>query len=235
MSNQEDYLDEDKPMTLRVMKQRFCVISMLTPNSFPEERRAEFANQKILGLKVKGVFETYEDAKSWCDRFQKMQKEHHLFVGEVGKWLPFDVDISNMETEDDPVYREKALNDYMGSYKKCLTEEDEKEKARRAEQLQGANVVTNTLNAPNYTGIGNPNITDPGITPAAYDWSEGLGELEKDMNENLTGQTTTPEPKVSLENKKIETEEELNKRKESLINIENKLNEIKKIQSQLKK
>lgn len=234
MSNQEDYLDEDKPLVHKVNKQRFCIISMLTPNSFPVERREEFANQPVLGIKVKGVFETYENAKLWCEKFQKIQKEHHLFVGEVGKWLPFDVDITKMESEDDPVYREQALNNYMKAYKDCLKEEDIKERERRAEQLKGANVVTKSLNAPEYTGIGNPNITDPSVTPASYDWSEGLNELEKDMNESLT-ETKSTNSKITLDSQLVETSEILNKKKESLKGIDSKLSEIKKLQEQLKK
>lgn len=154
INKDEDYLDEDKPLRQLVKKQDFCVVSMLTPNSFPESRREEFKDQKILGLKIRGVFETYDDAKNHAAKLQKLDKFHNVFVGEVGKWLPFDVDISNMQTEDDAVYREKSLNNYMKSYKDSLKEEEILEKQRKEEQLKGAKVVTGKTDAPLELGLG---------------------------------------------------------------------------------
>jgi hypothetical protein len=119
----EDYLDEDKPFSQLVKKQNFVVLSMLTPNSFPEAKRDQYKDQKILGVKIRGVFETYEQAKARCEQLQKLDKFHNIFVGEIGKWLPFNADISTMQTEDDPVYREKSLNTYMKAYKDSLKEE----------------------------------------------------------------------------------------------------------------
>jgi hypothetical protein len=31
---------------------------MLTPNCFPEDKREQYKDQKILGVKIRGVFET---------------------------------------------------------------------------------------------------------------------------------------------------------------------------------
>ena len=39
INKEEDYLDEDKPLRQLVKKQDYCVVSMLTPNSFPESKR----------------------------------------------------------------------------------------------------------------------------------------------------------------------------------------------------
>lgn len=75
---EEDHLDEDKPFRELVKKQNFCVISMLTPNSFPESKRAQYGDQKILGIKVRGVFETYEGAKARCAVLQKLDKNHNI-------------------------------------------------------------------------------------------------------------------------------------------------------------
>jgi len=166
---EEDYLDEDKPLKQLVKKQNFCVLSMLTPNAFPENKREQYRDQKILGIKIRGVFETYEDAKSHADRLQKQDKFHNVFVGEVGKWLPFDVDIATMQTEDDPVYREQALNQYMKAYKDCLKEEEIEEKERKEQTLKANNakVVTGQTDAPEATGIGCPEITSPGVVPSS--------------------------------------------------------------------
>ena len=74
----EDYLEEDKPFRHMVKKQNFCILSMLTPNAFPESKREEYKDQKILGVKVRGVFETYEDARKQAELLQKQDKFHNI-------------------------------------------------------------------------------------------------------------------------------------------------------------
>jgi len=243
---EEDFLDEDKPFKHSVKRQNFCVISMLTPNCFPEDKREEYKDQKILGIKVRGVFESYDDAKAHSEKLQQIDKFHNIFVGEVGKWLPFDVDISNMQTEDDPVYREKSLNQYMKAYKDCLKEEEVTEKERKNEQLKGANVVTGKTDAPIETGIGCPEITPAGIIPSSYmqsadsikekvneyaDKNEEKNE-EKDEDNDLD-QTTSQFNTASTE--KIKIEEDIQQSKNNMKELESKLDMISKIYSELKK
>lgn len=200
---EEDYLDEDKPFKQMVKKQNFCVISMLTPNSFPESKREQYKDQKILGIKVRGVFETYEDAKQRADVLQKLDKYHNIFIGEVGKWLPFNVDIGTMETEDDPVYREQALNQYMKAYKDTLKEEEVDEKERKEQTLKANNakVVTGKTNAPEATGIGCPEITPVGVIPN----SNTLTSKTKIETETET-ETEDQSPVLNLEKEKVEVE-----------------------------
>ena len=197
---EEDYLDEDKPFKQLVKKQNFCIISMLTPNSFPETKRAQYQDQKILGIKVRGVFETYEEAKTRCDTLQKLDKYHNIFIGEVGKWLPFNVDISTMETDDDPVYREQALNQYMKAYKDSLKEEEVEEHERKEESLKATNakVVTGQHNAPEATGIGCPEITPAGIVP------QSMKKTKENTNTNTNIENDEEDSILETESKKVE-------------------------------
>jgi hypothetical protein len=239
---EEDYLDEDKPFRQLVKKQNFTVISMLTPNCFPEDKRQEYKDQKILGIKVRGVFETYEDAKAHSEKLQQLDKFHNIFVGEVGKWLPFDVDISNMQTEDDPVYREKSLNQYMKAYKDTLKEEEVTEKERKEEQLKGANVVTGKTNAPVGTGIGCPEITPAGVIPNMQTESsltEKVNEYaENDVDvvveDDEEDDQTTSQLK-NANNEKIKIEEDLEQSKNNMKELQSKLETINQIYSELKK
>ena len=209
----EDYLDEDKPFRHQLKKQNYCVISMLTPNSFPEGKREQYKDQKILGIKVRGVFEEYQEAADRASYLQKMDKYHNIFVGEVGKWLPFDVDTTNMGSEDQ-VYREKSLNKYMKSYKDSLQEDEETEKARKNEMLNGAKVVTGKHDATN---------TD-------------LGNLDTEPEPKLNSKTYV-EDNSELLQKRSElgsVELELNNSKITLEALEDKLSTIQKIYSELK-
>jgi hypothetical protein len=245
-------LDEDKPFKQMVKKQNFCVMSMLTPNSFPENKREQYRDQKILGIKVRGVFETYEDARTRADQLQKMDKHHNIFVGEIGKWLPFDVDISTMETEDDPVYREQALNQYMKAYKDCLKEEEVEEKERKEQTLKANNakVVTGMTDAPDYTGIGCPEITPPGIVPQSYKSGQSVDSVPEtdnstemvENNEDYSAQvnTKTSEKNVDDEIRTTQSEKskivsELEDSKANLKELESKLAAINQIYADLKK
>jgi hypothetical protein len=245
LKQDEDYLDEDKPFKFMVKKQNFCILSMLTPNAFPEEKREQYKDQKILGIKVRGVFETYEDAKAQADKLQKQDKFHNIFVGEVGKWLPFNVDISEMQTEDDPVYREQALNKYMKAYKDCLKEEEVSEKQRKEESLKGATVVTDTINAPDYTGLGCPEITAPGVVPeslkkAKETASTSAGGASASTNteeEDIKpiGQRTVDEQLESTKAEKAKMQNDLEQSKTNLKELESKLSQINQIYAELKK
>jgi hypothetical protein len=236
---EEDYLDEDKPLKYMVKKQNYCIISMLTPKSFPEEKRAEFSDQKILGVKVRGVFENYEDAKTNADKLQKLDKYHNIFVGEVGKWLPFDVDISEMETEDDPVYREQALNKYMKSYKDSLHEEEVAEKERKEEKLKGANVINDKSEIPVETGIGTTDTLHEALQnkvnlDSQKSNKEGTSSEEQQQKINEYKETEDDEIK-NTEESNAKIEKELEDSKTKLKVLENKLSTIDSIYNELKK
>ena len=236
---EEDYLDEDKPFKLLVKKQNYCILSMLTPNAFPEQKRAEYSDQKILGIKVRGVFETYEDAKFYADKLQKQDKFHNIFVGEVGKWLPFNVDISTMQTDDSPVYREQALNQYMKAYKDCLKEEEIEEKERKEQTLKANNakVVTGKMDAPDITGLGCPEIFPPGIIPGNKSNlnSESLTESEN-IDENSINDENNIDEQIKLSQlEKEKINKDLEDSKENIKELESKLATINEIYANLKK
>lgn len=246
---EEDYLDEDKPFRHMVKKQNFCVLSMLTPNAFPESKRDQYKDQKILGVKVRGVFETYEDARKHAEQLQKLDKFHNIFVGEVGKWLPFDVDIAQTETEDDPVYREKSLNTYMKAYKDSLKEEEVEEKQRKEEALKGAKVVTGKTDAPPSTGIGCPEPAAPGTVPSSYGKSideiveaSGEGVSEEEQNKKVeqysnveTVEETIDDQIYNTKTEKVKIQEDLEKSKNNLKELSDKLASINEIYAELKK
>jgi hypothetical protein len=217
---QEDYLDEDKAFKKPVKNQRFCVLSMLTPNCFPENKRETFKEQKILGVKFRGVFETYEDAKSRANFLQTHDKYHNIFVGEVGKWLPFDVDISSLDTQDDPVYREKSLNTYMKAYKECLEDETQEQKDRKDTKLADANVVT-----------GKTGVLKTGS--AVEEQEEESEETEETGNKEFINQKTVEDRMTSTVNERNELQNQVAQNNEELDGLKGKLDELKNMFSDL--
>lgn len=126
-NNNEDYLDEDKPLRQVVKSQDFFNCSILNVYSYPENRREEFKNMSVWGLKIRGLYEEYSESAEKAEHLQKVDKYHNVFVGEIGKNYPVDIDVNEMGT-DEQVYREKSLGKYMKSTKGALHEEEDKEK-----------------------------------------------------------------------------------------------------------
>ena len=123
MSDTKDYLYEDPA----VPNQKYVCISILTPKNFKDSKTT------MSTLKVRGCYESFEEASKRGEFLRNIDPHINVYVGEVGKWLPFDVDVSNMGSEDQ-VYREKSLNKYMKSYKDALHEEEVDEKQRKEEK-----------------------------------------------------------------------------------------------------
>jgi hypothetical protein len=108
--SQEDYLDED-PI---ISNQLFACLSIFTPNSIKSpEGDVIDTGHKVRAFKIRGVYPSHEKAEKRCEEIRKFDKYHHVFVGELGKWLPWDDDASNAE---EAVYAEPKLNEMMKSY-----------------------------------------------------------------------------------------------------------------------
>ena len=102
----QDHLTEDS--TFLPENQKFVCISFLTPTK--EDQTT------LSGVKIRGVFSTYEEACLHAKKIQSYDEYHNVFVGEMGKWLAFD---PNPESEyvKDSEYANEKLNSIMKNYK----------------------------------------------------------------------------------------------------------------------
>jgi hypothetical protein len=106
----EDYLDED-PV---IQSQQWACLSIFTPNSIKDNDGNVIPQEnKVRGVKIRGVFSTKAQAEKRCEEIRIFDKYHNVFIGEVGKWLPWDDDVSKAE---EAVYAETKLNDMMKAY-----------------------------------------------------------------------------------------------------------------------
>lgn len=115
-----DYLTEDKP----IAGQLWVCISFLSPEGI--------RNCSVRGLKIRGVFGTRQEADERAKELQTIDADHNVFVGEVGKWLPWDPDVN----ECDQVYQEKELNELAKGYKENMAKSSEFERQRKADMLE---------------------------------------------------------------------------------------------------
>ena len=93
------------------------------------------------GLKVRGVYNTRDEAEKRAKKLQTIDSDFNVFVGQVGYWLPWDPNADKVEDEH---FQNTQLNDMMEKYKensinKDLFYEDqkrEKVKAAREEVIR---------------------------------------------------------------------------------------------------
>lgn len=114
-----DYLDEDKP----IHGQAWCCISFLSPEGV--------RNCSVRGLKIRGIYATREEAER---RSKEVNDKHfHVFVGQVGHWLPWDPNPDNIQ---DQVYQNEELNKLMKAYKEQRAKADTSYKQHKEESMQ---------------------------------------------------------------------------------------------------
>lgn len=121
MATRIDRLTEDDP----IANQQFVCLSFVSPEGIK--------GCKIRALKIRGVFSTIEEAKARAQHLQSIDPIHHIFVGEVGKWLPWDPEPSNAK---DQVYYEKELNNLMKGHEENMSRAKEVEAKRKQDLLE---------------------------------------------------------------------------------------------------
>ena len=91
------------------------------------------------GIKVRGVYESLKEAEVRAKVLQRTDQSFHVFVGQVGYWLPWDPQADHVEDEE---YLEEELNNLMKEYKKnevsrdIFYEEQKREKLKDCIQNQ---------------------------------------------------------------------------------------------------
>lgn len=130
-----DYLTEDNILP---ENQKFVCISFLAkPKS--EDSKAEDNPSSLIGIKVRGVFSTYDLACEHAKKLQNIDPYFNVFVGDMGKWLPFDPSPDSIK---DSEYANEELNSMMKSY----VENQEKAKLyheHRKNELVRKNILEN--------------------------------------------------------------------------------------------
>lgn len=91
----------------------------------------------IRGLKVRGVYESRREAEVRAKVLQRRDPNFHVFVGQVGYWLPWDPNPDNIADQE---YANDQLNTLMKKYQENRAHRDEiyaaetEEKKRKARE-----------------------------------------------------------------------------------------------------
>ena len=95
----------------------------------------------IRGVKVRGVFQTEEEARRKAKSLQVRDSSFNVFIGPVGYWLPWDPCADNVAEEE---FMNDQLNEMIKKYKENeinkdkLYEDDKRDKIKRAEEETNA-------------------------------------------------------------------------------------------------
>jgi hypothetical protein len=87
-------------------------------DSFTEKFQKENQFQtSVRGIKIRGVYNSQEEAELRCKKVRDLDPNHDIFVGPVGIWIPWDPEayktgrIEFMEEELNQLHKEKMLNE----------------------------------------------------------------------------------------------------------------------------
>lgn len=119
----KDYLNEDPS----ILNQNWVCVSFLSPEGI--------RNCTVRGLKIRGVYSTKEEADKRAAELTDIDPDFHVFVGEVGKWLPWDPDPNSVT---DQVYQEQELNNLMKGYKENMNKAEKMERQRKGDMIEKA-------------------------------------------------------------------------------------------------
>lgn len=124
-----DLLNED---SINPSDQKYVCMSFLTD----KENKTTLS-----GIKFRGAFSSYDEACAHAKKLQGIDSYFNVFVGEMGKWLPFDPN-PDSEAVKNSEYANEQLNVMMRSY----MENQEKAKIyheQRKHELVKKNILDN--------------------------------------------------------------------------------------------
>jgi hypothetical protein len=99
----------------------------------------------IRGLKIRGVYDTQHEANIRAQVLQKLDSSFHVYVGQVGFWLPWEPKVDSIENQQ---YQEEHLNNLVQRYKTNEIERDNyyaKETEERKKKCIEDNIKSNVL------------------------------------------------------------------------------------------
>ncbi len=108
------------------------------------------------GLKIRGSYGQKEEAEARAKKLQKMDPDHNIYVGQVGKWLPWDPSPSAIPDQE---YAEDQLNTLMKKYKENEEAREQFHKEQRDRARKNKGVMNMDGNETDYNSSKNLTIS----------------------------------------------------------------------------
>ena len=108
--------------------------------NYDELNKDYYANNEyqtsIRGIKVRGVFDTVDEARIRAKVLNKIGDKFNIYVGQVGCWCPWSPDPNMLEDQE---YAESELNTLMKKYKDNMSLRDLDFETRKTDKLSQLN------------------------------------------------------------------------------------------------
>lgn len=98
----------------------------------------------IQGIKIRGTYDTYNEAAARAKTLSKLDSSFNVYVGQVGYWLPWDPEPSDVSAQE---YADDQLNQLMKKYKENEATRDELFAKEKAERLKSAALASASASA----------------------------------------------------------------------------------------
>lgn len=124
------------------------------------------------GLKIRGSYSQKEEAEARAKKLQKMDPDHNIYVGQVGKWLPWDPSPASIPDQE---YAEEQLNTLMKKYKENEEAREQFHKEQRERNRKNKTVMNMDGQQTDYNSSKNLTVSKADGEEAAEVPSLGTG------------------------------------------------------------
>ncbi len=105
------------------MQEEFRLFTSQQADALDADFRAAHSFQtSVRGFKIRGVFDTLDDARARCKAIERFDSRFHVYVAEVGCWCPWS---PNPDDVGDVEYAETNLNTLMKGFKESQAARDQ--------------------------------------------------------------------------------------------------------------
>jgi hypothetical protein len=178
-------------------QQRFACLS------FAVDKKED--KKSVVGVRIAGVFDKLEEAQEFSKIVAQQDPFYHVFIGELGKFLPFDPAPSSKEAGENN-YANKDLDDIIKENVKSQINAQHLHDVMKAEKMASATEHNiNVINENKDNAL--KDLSKAETTEDIKKYSERLEEIEKQLQE-LNSDKEAGEKKIR------EAESKLNENKD---------------------
>lgn len=135
----------------------------------------------IRGIKVRGVFDTIEEAKNRSEFIKKIDNKFNIYIAQMGCWCPWSPNPDCLENQE---YAESQLNTLMKEYKKNMSDKDVIFENRKASLFPTQNEVATVATDATVSEAADASAAEPEPEPVPATEVVGTDATGADAAEN---------------------------------------------------
>jgi hypothetical protein len=134
----------------------------------------------IRGIKVRGVFDSLEEAKNRSEFIKRIDNKFNIYIAQVGCWCPWSPNPDSLENQE---YAETQLNTLMKEYKKNMNDKDVVFENRKTSLFnnKGSDAIVDEVTPstePSTEPSAEPSA-EPSVVPESIEMSEIKQSIEQ--------------------------------------------------------